>query len=1566
MALVAASVAWGFVFIKDNGGYVNTWFPGTIPMQVKLATSPALSDGTSLSASVLQAMIDWNAQLGVVQFSGQQLGPGAYSNGNDINEIVMDSTVDGEAFGENTLAVTVSWRSGNERTESDIVFNTKWTWDSYRGNLQGPEDIRRVAIHELGHVLGLDHPDQAGQSRVAIMNSTASDIDGLRGDDINGGQALYGVPGVTPANDNFANAISINVNNGTTQMNGTNVAATAEAGEPSNAGEPARRTVWWKWSAPGPGTMTVTTLGSNFDTVLGVHTGSSISGLTTLAFNDDVQSGVVRTSSVTLNGTGGTTYYIAVDGWDGYFGTIALNFTYTVSTVAPSLTSHPSNRTVITGQLADFNASASGAPNPTFQWQRLAAGSGNWVNLSEGSGYSGVNSGALRVSTTLAMSGDQFRAVATNVAGSATSNAALLTVNSVPPPVIIAQPLDRTVFVNMRTGVGVSATGATGYQWYKNGVLMPGQTQNYIIFTTVQISDAGGYHVVVSNAGGSVTSQSGTIAVRPVTGVVAIKTSPDNAMFMHSDGSRWVAGYDNWDMGESLNSHLLRPTALIPTSTETAGEFYVAAAALGHRHNLFINVAGQLWAQGENTYGQLGDGTTNYRSAPILVTGDVVAIAADRVSSVFLKSDGTLWGMGRNDAGQLGDGTTTDRSTPVQIAQSVRAVSMFARHVMFIKFDNTLWGIGNNLFAQMGDGTTTNRSTPVQVASDVVSAVAGEYCSFFIKSDGTLWGMGNNSFGQLGDGTTTNRSTPILITSNVADVAAGLNLTLILKTDGSLWYTGAGNGQFGTAYLSNITTPAQVDANVVTIASGDSCSYYLKADGSLWVTGYNQYGKLGLGDEINAVTPESLPNAAPAIPSQPAGVAAGEIGSSRRMLVSWRAAVGATSYEVWRHISNDRESAVRIASNVQTPLYYDTTVTSGTYYYWIRAVNPAGTSSFSSVGSGSIAEPTAPAIATYPSNLSVTAPSSASFTVVATGYPAPTYQWQRLPAGGSVWSNISPLEIFTPGSSSSSPYSGHTTQKLNVVTSVTMDGDQFRCVVANALGTVTSDSAMLTVLEPVPAGDFTGDGKSDLVWTNTVTGERYIWGMNGTAYQNSVYVGNLGADWRIAATGDFNADGKADLVWQNLTSGDRYIWLMNGGTMASSIYLGSVGTDWQIAAAADFNNDGKGDLVFQNAQTGDCYVWVMNGTAYVSSIFVGNIGAQWQVVAAGDFNADGWADVVLQNPVTGEKRLWLLDGGAFAASLTLSNAEAVWRIAGGGDFNADGFGDLVVHNHSTGERQFWLMNGAIVSRQVSLGILGLDWSASGLPSAASTVASDFNADGKSDLVWTNSTNGDRFVWLMNGTTMSSSVYLGNIGTSWRISGHGDFNADGKADLIWTNSATGDRYAWLMNGTTMSSSVYLGTIGTSWQISGIGDFNADGKSDLIWTNSGTGDRYAWLMNGTTMSSSVYLGTVGTVWQIAGVGDFNADGKSDLLWHNTANGDRFIWLKNGTTMSSSVYLGNIGNNWVVDATGDFNADGKSDLVWTNSSNGDRFVWLMNGTTMSSSVYLGNIGLVWQIQN
>jgi hypothetical protein len=123
-----------------------------------------------------------------------------------------------------------------------------------------------------------------------------------------------------PANDNFANRIAISGTNVT--VTGWNIGATREAGEPFHWNSTGGKSVWWTWQAPKSGTVTITTLGSNFDTILAVYTGSAVHSLSLIANNDDY-SGV--TSRVNFFATSGTIYQIAVDGYSGSSGNISLN-----------------------------------------------------------------------------------------------------------------------------------------------------------------------------------------------------------------------------------------------------------------------------------------------------------------------------------------------------------------------------------------------------------------------------------------------------------------------------------------------------------------------------------------------------------------------------------------------------------------------------------------------------------------------------------------------------------------------------------------------------------------------------------------------------------------------------------------------------------------------------------------------------------------------------------------------------------------------------------------------------------------------------------------------------------------------------------------------------------------------------------------------------------------------------------------------------------------------------------------------------------------------------------------
>ncbi|GEM_PF-1255405 len=129
-----------------------------------------------------------------------------------------------------------------------------------------------------------------------------------------------------PVNDMFTNATAISGVSGADS--GTSIDATSEPGEPAHyASQGPYHSVWWKWTAPSSGTFTITTMGSPFDTIMATYTGATLATLVQLAQNDDDPQNATVTSSNSVNDVvPGTQYYIAVDGYGGASGALALNW----------------------------------------------------------------------------------------------------------------------------------------------------------------------------------------------------------------------------------------------------------------------------------------------------------------------------------------------------------------------------------------------------------------------------------------------------------------------------------------------------------------------------------------------------------------------------------------------------------------------------------------------------------------------------------------------------------------------------------------------------------------------------------------------------------------------------------------------------------------------------------------------------------------------------------------------------------------------------------------------------------------------------------------------------------------------------------------------------------------------------------------------------------------------------------------------------------------------------------------------------------------------------------------
>ena len=142
----------------------------------------------------------------------------------------------------------------------------------------------------------------------------------------------------------------------------------------------------------------------------------------------------------------------------------------------------------------------------------------------------------------------------------------------------------------------------------------------------------------------------------------------------------------------------------------------------------------------------------NASNYPIKITTGVKSVFPGDNRCFYLKTDDSLWAVGDNSYGQLADGTQIARTTPIQIATDVRTVACGNTHALFVKKDNTLWGVGLNDAGQLGLGSTSSRPAlvPVKITDNVDKAAARIKCSAFIKTDGTLWIMGENGYAMFG------------------------------------------------------------------------------------------------------------------------------------------------------------------------------------------------------------------------------------------------------------------------------------------------------------------------------------------------------------------------------------------------------------------------------------------------------------------------------------------------------------------------------------------------------------------------------------------------------------------------------------------------------------------------------------------------------------------------------------------------------------------------------------------------------------------------------------------------
>jgi alpha-tubulin suppressor-like RCC1 family protein len=452
----------------------------------------------------------------------------------------------------------------------------------------------------------------------------------------------------------------------------------------------------------------------------------------------------------------------------------------------PVITAQPQSLTLDAGQTATFSVTATGTAPLAYQWQRASGPQGTFANIA----------GATAATYTIAAvgagdNGARFRAVVTNVAGTATSTEAALTVN------VFEAPLGSRIAASDEHGVAIKGDG-TVVVWGRNALQQLAPLPDVILTTPTPVA--------------------GLTEVRSVAAGGSEQSSGDASSFaLRRDGTVWSWGTNSFGvLGDGSGVSRRTTPQPIPGLTRVVRLVVAGRTAYALRED------GTVWVWGAGSSGELGLGDTrSSQPTPVQVPGlaNIVAIDAQDQLAYALRSDGALfgWGQGINltlpyewpAAGGRRLVPTPIPSTP--IANVVGVAASESSVYVFSGTDRALQAWGSNTNGKLGVGVfTTNIPTPTAVPTPLVNGVPQTWrnvrgCSLFSvgwTETGLVyaWGQNTSTAQWLGDpALTTRTATPNRVPGldQVAEATCSMSggpFIAVRRNNGELWTWGSNNG----------------------------------------------------------------------------------------------------------------------------------------------------------------------------------------------------------------------------------------------------------------------------------------------------------------------------------------------------------------------------------------------------------------------------------------------------------------------------------------------------------------------------------------------------------------------------------------------------------------------------------------------------------------------------------------------------------------------------------------------------------------------------------------------------
>ncbi len=366
----------------------------------------------------------------------------------------------------------------------------------------------------------------------------------------------------------------------------------------------------------------------------------------------------------------------------------------------------------------------------------------------------------------------------------------------------------------------------------------------------------------------------------------------------------------------------------------------------------------------------------------------------------------------------------------------------------------------------------------------------------------------------------------------------------------------------------------------------------------------------------------------------------------------------------------------------------------------------------------------------------------------------------------------------------------------------------------------------------------------------------------------------------------------ADLVaYVNATPGVVAAW----GTVSYAVTVANDGpsdspaTTWSATTPPGFT------FVSLASGAGGCTTPPVGGT--------GTVSCDWGSRPAGGFTS---ATLVLRaGPVLGNATLtvsaWSQAPDPNQANNTAAATTPVTFTKG--DLNNDGQTDLLLRALIPGDVVAWLMNGTTRAGEAALNPVPFDLN------DELVGVDDFDADRRNDVVFWDRNTGAVEFWLLNGLTRTgAAVPLGGatpLAPPWRLSATADFNADGRPDLVWRNSSTQKIQIWTMNGTSRLGLVTPTpdqAVDANWEIVAAFDWNGDQSTDFLWYNPVSGKIVLWFMNASVVRITGQFTNPANAgdnnWKVLAGGDYGVGASGfvntkDIVWRNSSSGRYVVW-------------------------------------------------------------------------